>query len=145
MRPNLRPKGTGRLFRATGEGALEFAERASASRDELTSELRLLYAALRDGGDDAGIKGGQLREVLSGVTTGPAPTARIRSPEFSARLMRVLKEAGCARTEGSDDARTAGVVSSEKIDLQKSPTFAACARAHRDRVRYLRQSNRPTS
>ncbi|MFA9399694.1 MAG: single-stranded-DNA-specific exonuclease RecJ [Acidobacteriota bacterium] len=138
-------EGEGRLFRATGEGALEFAESASARRDDLTSELRLLYAALRDGGDGAGIGGGQLRGVLSGETAGPAPTALIRSPEFSARLMRVLKEVGGARTEGSGDARTAGVVSSEKIDLQKSPTFAACARAHKERVRYLRQSNRPTS
>jgi hypothetical protein len=136
----LAAAGEGTLIRSTDPGGLEFAEAASARRNGLTAELRLLYASLRDAARDGDPAGGErLREILCGEPRTP------RSPELSARLLRVLLEVDGARSEGHGDARTAGVVSSERIDLERSSTFAACTRDHKERIRYLRQSNSQVS
>lgn len=133
----LSAAGEGPLIRSIDPGGLAFAEAASARRHELTSELRLLYGSLRDQAEDgAPASGERLRAVLAGEPQAP------RSPELAARLLRALIEVDGARSDGQGDARAAGVVSSGKIDLGRSATFTACARAHKERVRYLRQSNR---
>ncbi|MBK5110537.1 MAG: single-stranded-DNA-specific exonuclease RecJ [Thermoleophilia bacterium] len=139
---SLAATGEGPLIRSTDPDGLTFAEAASSRRYELTDDLRLIYAALRDAAPDgaetgATTGGEELRSILRGEPQTP------RSPELAARLLRVLIEVDGARSDGHGDARTAGVVSSGKIDLERSPTFTACARAHKERVRYLRQSNRP--
>jgi hypothetical protein len=136
----LSAAGEGPLIRSTDPGGVEFAEAASARRNELTSELRLLYGTLREAAEDGVPAGGErLRAVLAGEPGTP------RAPELAARLLRVLVEVDGARSDGHGDARVAGVVSSGKIDLARSSTFTACVRAHKERVRYLRQSNRQIS
>jgi hypothetical protein len=114
-----------------------FAEMASAGRHALTAPLRTLYRNLRDKGE---CSGEDLRQVLAAPgadsETEPAP-----GPEQAAVLLRVLVEAGLARSTGESDARSAGIVSSEKVDLARSTTFSWQTRVHEEQVRFLRQSS----
>ncbi len=64
-----------------------------------------------------------------------------RSPERAALLLGVLIEAGLARTEGSGDARSAGIVSSGGADLSDSPKFSEQERIHQEQVEFLKASN----
>ena len=107
-----------------------FAERCVEDRHELTGHLRALYRALR--GDEQ-FSGDPLRNALEGDPDLP------HSPESAAILLRVLVEAGAARTDGSGGARGAGIVSSEKVELDSSPLFRAQARIHKEQIAFLRQ------
>ena len=124
--------------RLADPAGLEFAEMASADRHSLTERLRTLYRGLRDAGESAG---DGLRQILIG--SGPASDSGLgRSPEDAAVLLRVLIEAGLARTVGEADARTVGIVSSGKVDLAGSAVFSHQARIHKEQIAFLRQSNR---
>lgn len=125
-------------LRLVDPAGLEFAEMAAVDRHELTPRLRILYRGLRD----AGLATGEnLRRMLIGAGAGDELDFG-RSPEDSAVLLRVLVEAGLARTDGEADARTVGIVSSGKVDLVGSALFSAQARIHKEQIEFLRQSNR---
>jgi single-stranded-DNA-specific exonuclease len=127
-----------RVIALQDPAGIEFAERACADRHALTGRLRILYRNLRDAGE---CSGEDLRRVLAGPAadggSGSAPC-----PGQAAILLRVLVEAGLARTSGEADARSAGIVSSEKVDLARSATFSAQMRLHEEQIAFLRQSNR---
>ena len=95
--------------RSRRPGALVFAERASADRHEPTAHLRALYRTLRENGENHGWC------ICTPRWTGDPELPH--SPETAAVLLRVLIEVGAAQSEGSGDARRAGVVSSEKVEL----------------------------
>jgi hypothetical protein len=126
-----------RVIALQDPAGIEFAERACADRHALTGRLRILYRNLRDAGE---CSGEDLRRVLAGPAadggSGSAPC-----PGQAAILLRVLVEAGLARTSGEADARSAGIVSSEKVDLARSTTFSWQTRVHEEQVRFLRQSS----
>jgi single-stranded-DNA-specific exonuclease len=117
---------------------LEFAEMASAERNALTRRLRVLYRHLREA-DMA--SGESLRRIFMGEASDDRHDAGT-APEESAALLTVLVEAGLARTEGESDARTVGIVSSEKVDITRSAIFSDRARVHHEEIAFLRQSNR---
>jgi hypothetical protein len=128
----------GTVLRLADPAGLEFAEMASADRHALTARLRVLYRGLRD----AGVATGEgLRQVLSGATRGEDADPGC-TPEDAAKLLQVLIEAGVARTEGEADARTVGIVSSEKVDLAGSAQFSGQMQIHKEQIEFLRQSNR---
>lgn len=115
-----------------------FALSACADRHALAPALRVLYRELREAGGDeprGEVSGDMLREVLSGE--GP----QARSPERAALLLSVLVEAGLARSTGSDDAHSAGVVFSEGAVLSGSPIFCEQERIHEEQVAFLKASN----
>ncbi|MGH2954360.1 MAG: hypothetical protein ACRDK9_10155, partial [Solirubrobacterales bacterium] len=60
-----------------------------------------------------------------------------RAPEACGRLARVLGELGLLRWQGSDAARTLGVVSSEGTDLTRSAAFVAYRDRYEEGRRYL--------
>ncbi len=125
-------------LRLVDPAGLEFAEMAAVERYELTPRLRILYRGLRD----AGVATGEnLRRMLIGAGLGNEQDFG-RSPEDSAILLRVLVEAGLARTDGEADARTVGIVSSEKVDLARSTLFSARLQIHKEQIEFLRQSKR---
>ncbi len=123
-----------------GPDELAFAGRVAAHRLDLTEQLRGLFRALRDAGavDGGRLSGSELREALlaDGSTT--------RSPEEAASLLRVLVEAGLARTEGVGDARGAGVVSSERTELTASAVFVHHVELHKEQKLFLSHFDRQT-
>jgi single-stranded-DNA-specific exonuclease len=120
----------GNVVRATDPASIEFAVSASADRHDLTAHLRALYRALRDQRADSG----GLHQLLSGDPVLP------HSPETAALLLRILVEAGAVQSEGSGDARRAGVVSSVKVELESSPVFRDQSKTHKEQIAFLRQS-----
>jgi hypothetical protein len=125
------------VYSTTDPACQEFALLAAAERHGLKPHLRTLYRLLRDGGvgsSGGGAVGQELLEILSG--SGESA----RSPEQAALLLAVLVQTGLARSEGSADARSAGIVSSEKVDLEDSPLFCEQERLHKEQVGFLRQS-----
>jgi single-stranded-DNA-specific exonuclease len=128
----------GRVIELRDPAGFRFAEMASADRHALTGPLRVLYRGLRDAGE---CSGDSLWRVLSGNGTKDA-TQTAPCPRQAAILLRVLIEAGLARSSGEGDARSAGIVSSEKVDLARSATFSAQMRLHEEQIAFLRQSNR---
>jgi len=125
-------------LRLVDPAGVEFAEMAALDRHDLTPRLRILYRGLRDAG---AATGEDLRQILIGTGSGDEPDFG-RSPEDSAAMLRVLVEAGLARTEGEADARTVGIVSSGKVDLAGSALFSSQAKIHKEQIQFLRQSNR---
>ncbi|MEX0620834.1 MAG: single-stranded-DNA-specific exonuclease RecJ [Solirubrobacterales bacterium] len=125
-------------LRLVDPAGLVFAEKASADRNLLTPRLRILYRELRDAGE---VSGGNLQRILTGTSSGDDPGLG-SSPEDSSILLRVLVEAGLARTEGRADARTVSIVSSEKADLAQSTLFSEQMRIHKKEIAFLRQLNR---
>jgi len=128
----------GTVVRLADPAGLEFAEIASADRHALTSRLRNLYRQLRDAGESGGES---LRQILAGAV--PAGDSHLTcAPGHAAILLQVLVEAGLARTEGEADARSAGIVSSGKVDLAVSALFSGQTRIHKEQIAFLRQSKR---
>lgn len=125
--------GDGLFHPISGPSELEFTERAVAHRFDLTGRLRELFKALKDA--DL-IRGELLRNVLAGAPEDP------RSPEQAATLVRILEEVGLIRSEGHGDARSLGVVSSEKVNLEDSPAFAGQTERQKEQLEFLRQSKR---
>jgi single-stranded-DNA-specific exonuclease len=130
------------VCRLSDPAGVEFAELASADRHALTPRLRAVYRGLREAGEATGET---LRQILSGLRPLPDTDPDLGlacSPERSAALLGILVEAGVARSEGSGDARTVSIVSSEKVDLADSTLFCEQQRIHKEQVAFLRQSNR---
>lgn len=97
-------------------------------RGALTEIYRGLAATERAEGD-------AMRRLLTG------PGRYGRSPEAAARCARVLAEIGVAEIAGDGGARSIGVVSSKRTDLERSGAWRAFAVTHQEGRRYL-QSRR---
>jgi single-stranded-DNA-specific exonuclease len=128
--------GDGLLHRVHGNSELDFAERVVNERFDLTVRLRELFLLLRDADR---VRGELLRALLAGGTAAP------RSPEAAARMVRVLLEVDLVRTEGHGDARSLGVVSSEKVSLEDSPVFVHSQSLCKEHLAFLRRSKKSTS
>ncbi|HTU14167.1 MAG TPA: single-stranded-DNA-specific exonuclease RecJ [Solirubrobacterales bacterium] len=128
--------GKGLLHAVQGAAEIEFAEKAVAHRFDLTAQLRDLFLKLRDADQ---VRGELLRSLLSGPSETP------RSPELAARMVRILQEVDLVQSEGRGDARTLGVVSSEKVELEDSPVFVRSRTLCKEHLEFLKQSKRSTS
>lgn len=128
--------GDGWLHEVHGAPEMEFTEKVVTERYDLTASLRELFMKLRDADR---IRGELLRSLLIGDPSRP------RSPEAVASMVRVLLEVDLVQTEGRGDARTLGVVSSEKVKLEDSPVFAQSMNLCKEHLEFLRQSKKSMS
>ena len=128
--------GEGLIHDVHGPGELEYAEKAVEFRFDTTLQLRELFMKLRDADR---IRGDLLRELLSGGPDAP------RSPEQAALLVTVLVEVALVQTEGQGDARSIGVVSSGKVNLEDSPTYLLEKDRCKEYLEFLRLSKTPTN
>ena len=122
--------GDGLIHPLAGASELAFTRLSVGHRFDNTGRLRELFKSLKDA-DQMG--GELLRNLLIGPPQDP------HSPEQAATLVRILDEVGLIRTEGHGDARSLGVVSSEKVNLEDSPTFAGQAERQKEQLEFLRQ------
>jgi len=124
------------LHLLAGADEIRFTSQYATHRLDLTGQLRVLFRGLRDAaGEGQEICGAPLRRLLAadGKTT--------RSPEEAAVLLEVLVEIGLARSEGINDARSAGVVSSEQVDLSDSAVFRNYLELFKEKDRFINQFN----
>lgn len=119
--------GDGYLHEAWGS-AEDLAERCWDAEWSMRAALAEVYRALVAAG---GAEGEALRTILAG------PGRFARTPEAAARCARVLVEIGIARAS----ARSIGVVSSERTELDRSGAWRAFETTHEEGRRYL-QSRR---
>jgi hypothetical protein len=125
--------GAGYLHRVDGPSEAEFALRVHADEWLSRASLAALYRSLRArGGPAGGLEAALARTLLCGEGR-----SHPLSPEAGARSVRVLAELALVRWEGSDDARTLGVVSSEGTDLERSAAFVAYRDRYEEGRRYL--------
>lgn len=124
----------------SGPDEFAFTALVAAHRLDLTAQLRALFRGFREAGaiDGSQLSGGDLRTLLE------LDGQRLRSPEESACLLRILIETDLARTGGVGSARHAGVVSSKRTDLSASAVFARHLRLHKEIDRFLNHFNRQT-
>ncbi|MBK8294987.1 MAG: single-stranded-DNA-specific exonuclease RecJ [Solirubrobacterales bacterium] len=122
--------GDGLIHPLAGSSELEFTRRSVAHRFDHTGRLRQLFKNLKDADQ---LRGELLRNVLVGPPEDPL------SPEGAATQVRILGEVGLIRTDGRGDARSLGVVSSGKVNLDDSPTFAGQAERQKEQLEFLRQ------
>ena len=101
-----------RLWHGEEGFALAAAEARAPSRATVAAAFR----SLREAGEASGAR---LRAALAGQ--GPHP----RCPETAARCFRVLRELGLVQGEPNGGAGLAGVVSSDRTELERSPAFRA--------------------
>jgi single-stranded-DNA-specific exonuclease len=113
--------GEGYLHRLCGHTDTELALRALAEEWPQRETLAWHFRALRRAADQAG----RLAATDAHATVSGASLPYPRSPEIAARYVRVLEEVDLVRWHGSGAERSLGVVSSEGIDLGRSPAFQA--------------------
>ncbi len=123
--------GDGYLHEAWGPGE-DLAEPCWDAEWSLRTALAEIYRALLAAGP---IDGEPLRAIFAGPGRYP------RTPEAAARCARVLVEIGVAESQGSGGARSIGVVSSERTELDRSGAWRAFETTHEEGRRYL-QSRR---
>ncbi|HSS42745.1 MAG TPA: single-stranded-DNA-specific exonuclease RecJ [Solirubrobacterales bacterium] len=109
-------EGGGFLHEPWTEAELGFASQALDEQWATREGVAAAYRALRQTGD---VKGGRLREALSGGGNHPL------CPEASARRFRVLRELGLLQGSPEGGAGVVRVVSSVRTDLQRSAAFRA--------------------
>jgi single-stranded-DNA-specific exonuclease len=112
--------GEGYLHRLCGHTDTELALRALAEEWPQRETLAWHFRALRRAAEAGPLTATDAYATLSGVSL-PYP----RPPEIAARYVRVLGEVDLVRWHGSGAERSLGVVSSEGIDLGRSPAFQA--------------------
>jgi single-stranded-DNA-specific exonuclease len=126
-------RGEGYLHLAWGDAEVELALRVHDAEWPLRQGLAASFRALREasaaGGGAAG--GEALIRALAGDGRHP------RTPEQAARRARVLDELGLLDWQGMGTSRTAGVVSSEGRDLERSGAFRAYRARHEEGKRFL--------
>ena len=118
----------GFAYLAWGEPEVEFALAHARAELDLRPALAELYRALRDLGGTAA--GAQLEALLSG--TGAHP----RSPAMAARMLTVFRELNLASYE---DGRCT-LAGAGRVELERSPTYAACQTLLDDARSYLATS-----
>jgi single-stranded-DNA-specific exonuclease len=109
-------EGGGFLHEPWTEAELGFAAQVLDEQWATREGVAAAYRALRQTGD---VKGGRLREALSGGGNHPL------CPEASARRFRVLRELGLLQGSPEGGAGVVRVVSSVRTDLQRSAAFRA--------------------
>jgi single-stranded-DNA-specific exonuclease len=112
--------GEGYLHLLCGPAETEHALRALAEEWPNRETLAWHFRALR-----RRAKGGALEHSAAHATLSGAGHPYPRAPEVAARVVRVLEELGLATWHGSGAEGALGVVSSEGIDLGRSPAFLA--------------------
>jgi single-stranded-DNA-specific exonuclease len=137
----LAAAGEGYLHDLCGPAEAEFALRVLADEWPSRASLGELYRALRAGCAAGRLVAGDDRAVLAAdearTTLAGAERRHPRSPEACGRLGRILGELGLIRWQGSDTARTLGVVSSEATDLNRSAAFVAYRDRYEEGRRFL--------
>lgn len=119
--------GSGYLHLAWTAGGDDLAETCWDRAWELRADLAEIYRAAAAGASSS--------EVLGGAGS------HRRAASVSARCIRVLSELGLVALEGQGLDRTVRVVSSERTDLNRSPTYRAYLEHHRKGRTFL-QSQR---
>jgi single-stranded-DNA-specific exonuclease len=110
---------------AWGEPEVEFALAHAGAELDLRPALAELYRGLRAA--DGSAEGAQLEALLAGNGTHP------RSPAMAARLLTVLRELELA----SYDAGRCTLVGADRVELERSATYAACQEQLEGARRYL--------
>jgi single-stranded-DNA-specific exonuclease len=123
--------GSGYLHRVDGRAEAEFTLRVHADEWPSRASLATLYRALRAAGSP-GLAPELARAVICGERR-----AHPLAPEAAARSTRVLTELGVVQWQGSNAARTLGVVSSGAVDLERSAAFVAYRDRYEEGRRYL--------
>jgi single-stranded-DNA-specific exonuclease len=120
--------GGGYLHPAWGQAERSFA--LSVLEDELglRMQLRSLFRGLRGRGT---LTGEVLRDALRGAGRHP------RSPELAARCVRVLRELALVQEPPDRATRGLGVLSSERIDLERSAAYRGYRARYEECKRYL--------
>jgi single-stranded-DNA-specific exonuclease len=121
------PFAAGFLHLAWGVPELELAERCLSAEWELRPAIAEIWQALEKAG--GGADADELAVLLAG------PGRHSRPPEVAARCVRVLDELGLCEWSAAD-SRLA-VVTAERTDLARSPTYTACLAEHQRRLRTL--------
>jgi hypothetical protein len=137
--------GSGFLHLAWGEAELALALRVHDEEWPRHAALAALYRVLRDRCEDVGptdstpgLAPEDVREALHG------PGLHPRSPEVSARRLRVMEELGAIEWETTSTARALRVVSSVTKDLERTRSFAAYRERHEEGRRFLSRRRQPT-
>lgn len=123
-------RGSGGFLHALLAPPEELALRCWEAEWGLRPALAEIYRSV-GGSGCAELAGEGLRAALSG--SGPFP----RTPEISARCVRILVELGIAELLDGGDARLLRVVSSEKTDLERSGAWRAVQATHEAGLRFL--------
>ena len=116
---------------AWGEPEIEFALAHAGAELDLRPALAEIYRGLRDG--DGSAEGARLEALLAGSGTHP------RSPAMAARMLTVLRELGLA----SYDAGRCTLLSADRVELERSPTYAASREQLDHARRYLAGAVQP--
>jgi single-stranded-DNA-specific exonuclease len=124
------------LHLAWGPAEVEFAERLLDWEWNLRGAIGEIWRGLAAAGGEAQ-QGSELRSVLAGGS------AYTRTPELAARCVRVLTELGLCEWLPIGGARALRVLSSERTDLGRSPTYGACIARHQEAIRFLRSRAQP--
>jgi single-stranded-DNA-specific exonuclease len=123
----------GYLHLAWGDAELRFAR---ATLDRELARRPVLIAIYRDLREAGGPSGGALLAALQGGELHP------RSPEAAARCFRVLSELSLVQGAPDGGDGSVGVVSSGKVELDRSAAFRAYGERHQEGLRYLERPNR---
>jgi single-stranded-DNA-specific exonuclease len=118
----------GYLHLVWGEGEWRISHAALSSRYAQRRELIAVFRDLREAGP---LSGEQLRERLRGGEKQP------RNPRSAARCLRVLSELGLLEGDENLAEGVAGVVSSERTDLERSASFRAYSARYQEGHKYL--------
>ena len=125
MRAAGRADGSSWTHLTWGDAELRFAQQIHESEYGIRAALVPLYRALRDRG---GVAGEELGRLLRGDGHG-------RSVQVAARLVAILEELELVSLDRDLPALT--VVSGERTELDRSPTFRAANARHEDGQRFL--------
>jgi single-stranded-DNA-specific exonuclease len=126
------PEG-GYAHEAWGEAEQRFAR---AMLDEQLARRPVLIALYRDLREAGEASGRELLAALHGAGLHP------RGPEAAARCFRVLAELDLVRGRPDGGGGAVGVVSSGRVELDRSAAFGAYGDRHQEGLRYLERRNR---
>jgi hypothetical protein len=116
---------------AWGEPEVEFALAHAHAELDLRPALAEVYRGLRD--LDSAAEGQQLEALLAGTGTHP------RSPTMAARMLTVLRELGLASYESG----RCTLVGADRVELERSPTYAVSQELLDGARRYLATAVEP--
>lgn len=118
-----------------GASELEFARKALEHEYGLGAALRAIYLGLVPYPD--GIEGPMLEAVLTGDGWHP------RAPAVAGRCLRVLRELGLARIVRSSATVSCTIISSGRVELERSEAFRVYTSLYREGLRFLDEPAQP--
>ena len=128
------PSAPGFLHPLFSDAGREFGTSVLARQAPSRETVAAVFRALRSGGQMSGV---ELRAALAGPDPHPL------DPETAARAFRVLLELGLVAGSTSAGDGSAGVVSSEGTDLERSAAFKAYSAEHSEAVAFLQSPKFP--